>query len=159
MYILYVITGTALLLSLLKDRQKTLKALKIAWKKFEKILPSFAVVLVLISVVLYLLPDHVISAVLSGDNKYFSMVLAAVIGSITMMPGFIAYPLCGILLTKGVTYMVLSGFTTTLMMVGILTFPVEQEYFGFKVTVIRNAAGFLMAIAVALLTGLVFGEI
>ena len=159
MYILFALTGTGLILSLLKDRGKTMDALKTAWKKFSKILPAFLTVLILISVILYLLPDHVISAALAGRNKYLSLLSASLIGSITMMPGFVAYPLCGILLKKGVSYMVLSGFTTTLMMVGILTIPLERKYFGIKVTVIRNVTGFLMALTVALITGLIFHEI
>jgi len=159
MYILFALTGAGLILSLLKDRGKTMDALKTAWKKFSKILPAFLTVLILISVILYLLPDHVISAALAGRNKYLSLLSASLIGSITMMPGFVAYPLCGILLKKGVSYMVLSGFTTTLMMVGILTIPLERKYFGIKVTVIRNVTGFLMALTVALITGLIFHEI
>ena len=55
--------------------------------------------------------------------------------------------------------MVLSAFTTTLMMVGVLTYPVESAYLGAKVTVIRNALGFLTALVVAAATGLVFGEL
>ena len=76
-----------------------------------------------------------------------------------MMPGFITYPLCGLLLEKGVTYTVLSAFTTTLMMVGVLTYPIEKEYLGTKVTIIRNLIGFATALIVAAFTGLFFGEI
>ncbi len=54
------------------------------------------------------------------------------------MPGFIAFPLSGILLSKGVPYMVISAFTTTLMIVGVLSYPVEKAYFGTKVTIMRN---------------------
>ncbi len=38
--------------------------------------------------------------------------------------------------------MVLAAFTTTLMMVGVMTYPVEKEYFGAKVTIIRNLISF-----------------
>jgi hypothetical protein len=43
-----------------------------------------------------------------------------------MMPGFIAYPLAGVLVNKGVPYMVVASFETTLMMAGILTCPVKK---------------------------------
>jgi uncharacterized membrane protein YraQ (UPF0718 family) len=75
------------------------------------------------------------------------------------MPGFIAFPLCGILLKKGVSYMVLSAFSTSLMMVGILTYPVEKAYFGVRVTVIRNIISLLIAVFTALIIGLYFGEL
>ena len=55
--------------------------------------------------------------------------------------------------------MVLSAFTTTLMMVGVLTFPIEKEYFGVKVAVIRNVIGLFIALSVAVATGIFFGEI
>jgi len=55
--------------------------------------------------------------------------------------------------------MVLSAFTTTLMMVGILTFPIEKEYFGIKVTIIRNVISLFIALIVAVITGIFFGEI
>lgn len=76
-----------------------------------------------------------------------------------MMPGFIAFPLCGILLKKGVSYMVLSALSTTLMMVGVLTYPIEKEYFGMRVTVIRNVMSFIIAVIVAFITGIFYGEV
>lgn len=75
------------------------------------------------------------------------------------MPGFIAFPLSGILKQNNVPYMVISGFTTTLMMVGILTFPMEKKYFGTKIAVLRNIVSFFIAIIVAIATGIFFGEI
>ena len=85
--------------------------------------------------------------------------IATILGSITLMPGFIAYPMCGILLQKGVSYLVISAFTTTLMMVGILTFPVEKEYFGIRVALIRNVIGLIIAIVIAIAIGFIYGEI
>ena len=115
--------------------------------------------LVLISVALYLVPDEVISHYLGGHNKFVDVILASSLGSITFLPGFIAFPLAGILLQKGVAYMVIAAFTTTLMMVGVLTVPIEKAYFGLKVTVIRNVIGFLIALTVAVMIGIAFGEI
>lgn len=159
MYVLYVVTGFALLISFIANREKTFRAVKIALKKLIKILPAFLSMLILISIVLFVVPDKIISNYLSNDNKYIGIFIASFLGSITLMPGFIAYPLCGILLKKGVSYMVLSAFTTTLMMVGVLTYPIEREYFGAKVTVIRNLISLLIAFVVALITGVFFGEI
>jgi hypothetical protein len=55
--------------------------------------------------------------------------------------------------------MVLSAFTTTLMLVGIVTFPVEKEFFGVKVTIVRNVIYFFIAVIVAVIMGIVFKEI
>ena len=159
MYFLYIVTGLALLISLLASRDKTLRALKIAIKRFASILPAFLLMLVLVSVVIFLVPNELISEYLGSNNKYFGVILASFLGSITLMPGFIVFPLCGILLSKGVPYMVLAAFTTTLMMVGVLTYPIEKAYFGIKVTVIRNAVSFCIALIVAVMIGIFFGEV
>ena len=94
--------------------------------------------LILVSIVLFLVPDRLISEYLGEANKLTGVLLASFLGSITFMPGFVTFPLCGILLTKGVAYMVLAAFTTTLMMVGVLTYPIEKEYFGARVTIISK---------------------
>jgi uncharacterized membrane protein YraQ (UPF0718 family) len=156
---LYIVAGLALLVSLCFSREKTVRSLKVAARRFIRILPAFIIMLVLISIALYLVPDEVISHYLGGRNKFVDVILASSLGSITFLPGFIAFPLAGILLQKGVTYMVIAAFTTTLMMVGVLTVPIEKAYFGLKVTVIRNVIGFLIALTVAVMIGLAFGEI
>ena len=159
MYCLYIATGLVLIISFIINSEKTLRAIKIAIRKFITIMPAFLAMLILVSIVLFLVPDKVISNYLGSNNKFIGVFFASFFGSITLMPGFIAFPLCGILLKKGVLYMVLSAFTTTLMMVGILSYPIEKEYFGIKVTIIRNLISLFMALAVAIMTGIFFGEI
>ena len=159
MIYLYIATAAAVLVSFLVSREKTLKALRITYKRFVKILPAFLTMLVLVSIVLFLVPEELISTYLGSNNRYVGVLIGATIGSVTLMPGFIAYPLCGILLKKGVAYMVLSAFSTTLMMVGVLTYPVEKAYLGVKATLIRNLISFAIALMVALATGLFFGEV
>jgi uncharacterized membrane protein YraQ (UPF0718 family) len=159
MYYLYIATGLALLISFIANRDKTLKAVKIAFGEFINILPAFLSMIILVSIILFLVPDKVISNYLGKDNIFTGVLFASFFGSITLMPGFIAFPLCGILLKKGVLYMVLSAFSTTLMMVGVLTYPIEKEYFGIKVTIIRNIISFFIALVVAVMTGIFFGEI
>ncbi len=159
MYILYIVAGLALLISFIANRNKTVRALKIAAKRFINILPAFLVMLILVSIVIFLVPDELISDYLADNSKFIGVIFASFIGSITLMPGFIAFPLAGILLNKGVPYMVLAAFTTTLMMVGVLTYPVEKEYFGIKVTILRNTISLLIALAIALAIGIFFGEV
>lgn len=159
MIYIYILTCILLIISLFSSRQKTVKALKIAWKKFVKILPAFVKMLIFISIVLYLFPDKVILQYLGGSNVFKGTILASLLGSITMMPGFIAFPLCGILIKKGVSYMVIASFSTTLMMVGVLTYPIESEYFGKRLTITRNIVSYIMALIIALVIGVLYGEI
>ena len=158
-YYLYVIAGLAILISFTANREKTIKAVKIAAKRFVNILPAFLLMLILISVVLFLVPDELISDYLGSNNKFMGVLFASFFGSRTLMPGFIAFPLASVLLKKGVAYMVLAAFTTTLMMVGVLTSPVEKAYFGIKVTILRNAISLFIALIIAVMIGIFFGEI
>ncbi|MFC1955365.1 permease [Chloroflexota bacterium] len=160
MYVyLYAVVGLALLVSFIANHRKTLRALKIAFKRFTNILPVFLIMLVLVSIVLFFVSDETISNYRGAENKFVGVAFASFFGSITLMPGFIAFPLCGVLLQKGVVYTVLAAFTTTLMMVGVVTAPVEKEYLGIKVTIVRNIMSFFIALIVAVVMGIFFGEI
>lgn len=155
----FCLTGILLLVSFFLDRKKTKKALLVAYKRFMVISPSFLIMLIFVSIILFLFPQEKMILYLNSRNHTVNVILAALVGSITVMPGFIAFPLAGILRNSGVSYMVIASFTTTLMMVGTITFPVEVTYFGKKVSLIRNILGFIIAIIVALLIGAYFGEI
>lgn len=159
MILIYIITGVAVITSLIADRGKTTKSFQIAVRKMLKIAPAFLAMTILVSIVLYLVPDETILRYLGQESKLQGSLIAYSLGSVSLMPGFIAFPLCGMLLEKGVPYMILSGFSTTLMMVGILTFPVEKAYLGTKVAVLRNLIYLVVAIVVTIITGLCFGEL
>jgi len=109
--------------------------------------------LALVSIVLYLIPEEKLAQYMGEGSGISSWATAALFGSVALIPGFIAYPLCGILINSGVAYSVIAVFITTLMMTGFLTLPVEAKFFGWKVSVIRN----LISLAAALLIGLTMG--
>ena len=158
MYTLYIIAIIALAISLFFDKGKTVKALKIAWKKLNKILASYIKLLIILSVVL-LISDRFIIEYLGESTRGVALFLALILGSLTMMPGFVAYPLAGILVDKGVSFMVVSAFITTLMMVGVVTYPVEKAYFGTRATIVRNGASLVIALIIAIVTGIFYGEV
>ncbi|MGM0369996.1 MAG: hypothetical protein ACQEP9_06230 [Bacillota bacterium] len=155
---LYIVTIVALIVSVLFNRQKTKQGLLRAWKKFKKILPNYIKILILVSIILLLSEDFIINY-LGSTSLWLGLISALLLGSITMMPGFIAYPLAGILVSRGVSYMVVAGFVTTLMMVGIMTYPVEKEYYGPKATIIRNGVSFLIAAIISIGIGIYYGEV
>ena len=159
MIYLIAITFIALLVSFIKDKNKTIDALKLALKKLMNISTSFLLVFISVSIVFYYIPESTVSKYLVNSNKLLSMTVASLLGSITIMPGFIAFPLSGILRQNGVPYMVISAFTSTLMMVGILTFPIEKKYFGLKVAILRNILSLVIAIIVSVATGIFYGEL
>jgi uncharacterized membrane protein YraQ (UPF0718 family) len=155
---LYVVTGLSLFVSFLVNREKTIQGLKRGWMKFYKTLPSYLTLLILISIVLLLSEDLIIEY-LGQDNILLGLLFSLGIGSVTMMPGFIAYPLARILLQRGVPYMVIAGFVTSLMLVGVVTYPLEKQYMGTKATILRNIMSFIIAGLIAIVMGFAYGEI
>ena len=85
------------------------------------------------------------------------MVIASIIGSITLIPGFVAFPLASALLKNGAGFMQIAVFISTLMMVGLVTVPVEIRYFGKKATILRNIMAFIFSYIVAAVVGVVLG--
>ncbi len=156
---MYALAILALVISVLADRKKTIQALRIAATRFGKVAPTILAMLVLFAVTMGLLPESVIRDLLGQQNRWLGVGVASVIGSITLLPGFIAFPLCGMLLKEGVPYMVLAAFTTTMMTVGVVTYPLEKQYFGRNVTILRNLISLLIAMIVSAVIGIVFGEI
>jgi uncharacterized membrane protein YraQ (UPF0718 family) len=158
-YILYGVTIILLVISVFKDKKKTMMSLKKAWKAFENILPQFLVVLLLVGVLLAVLNTEVISKVLGADSGWLGVVLSAIVGAITLIPGFVAFPMAAMLLQGGAGYMQIGAFVSTLMMVGVVTMPIEIKYFGKKLTILRNVLAFVFSFFVALIIGLVVGKI
>jgi len=159
MLILYVVTGAALAASLIASASRTLAALKLAAVRLARVLPAFGLMLALLAAAITLTPQETIQRVLGHDSGPLGVAIASLIGSVTLMPGFIAFPLSGALVEKAAPYMILAAFTNTLMMVGVLTYPLERQYFGRNVALIRNGVCLLIAIVAAIVMGLVFGEI
>lgn len=151
-----LVLGTAILLlfSLLADRRKTMAGLKKGAMMFLNILPTLLNVLILVSVFLYAIPEPVLSRWLGHGTGWAGIGTAAVLGSVSLIPGFIAFPLGAILVRSGVSYQVVAVFITTLMMVGILTLPLEAKYFGWKVSIIRNVMSFCGALLVGMMMGI-----
>jgi Predicted permeases len=147
--------GTAILLgwSFSKNRQKTRQALKKGWKAFENILPQFLSILLLIGFILAVLDEATISRLLGEESGLMGMAIAAAIGSVTLIPGFIAFPLAASLLAAGAGYGQIAMFLTTLMMVGIVTLPLETTYFGKRLAIERNALAFVYAVASSFILG------
>lgn len=152
---LYVVAVAFLLFSLVKDKDKTKKGLKKAWKSFLNVFPAFAVVLSLMGLVLTILSPDTISRLIGNNTGFLGMLVTSVIGAITLIPGFIAFPLAASLLEKGAGIAQIAVFVSTLMMVGIVTAPLEMEYFGKKETLLRNTFSYLFSFIVAAVIGIV----
>jgi len=147
---MWVATGIFLIVSFLKDKQKTKQALKAAFGLGKGMLGSILSIIFLIGLILTLLPPESISAFIGKQSLLSATAISALFGTITLIPAFIAFPLVGTLVNAGVGVVPSVAFLTTLTMVGVVTFPLEKREFGLKFTAVRNGLSFIFAIVIAL---------
>ena len=152
---LYGLAGLALLLSALKDKRKTRMALRKGWMAFNGILPQLVAIILLVGILIAFLRPEVLSRVLGAESGWYGVLLASVVGAITLIPGFIAFPTAALLLQAGAGITQIAAFVSSLMMVGVVTFPLEVSYFGKRAALMRNLAAYFFALLVALVMGVV----
>jgi uncharacterized membrane protein YraQ (UPF0718 family) len=151
--ILYLIAATCLIVSYLKSRQKTRIALKKAFKAFENILPQFLVVLILVAMALAVLDTSTISLILGKDSGAWGVIAASLVGSVTLIPGFVAFPAAAALLQAGAGATQIAAFVSTLMMVGVVTLPLEIQFFGKRAALLRNLLAYGFSLIAAVFVG------
>ena len=142
-------------MSFFLDRGKTIAGFKKGWNMFKNVLLPFLNILILISLLLYIIPPSVISQYLGSGSGVLGFSIAALVGSVTLIPGFVSYPIAAGLIQQGASYAVVATFMTTLMMVGVVTLPLEIRYFGKTVAITRNALNFVAAVIIGLMVGII----
>jgi len=153
--LLWGITGAAFVASLIKNRQRTFDSMKMAKGMMKNMVGQIIGILFLIGLILTFIPPEVIKNVLGESNPIISTVFSALIGSITLIPAFVAFPLVGSLVDAGASIVPAVAFLTTLTMVGVVTFPLEKQEFGVKFATVRNIFSFVFAIIIALVMGVI----
>jgi len=156
-YIIYSLCIILLVISFIKDKEKTKLALKNGFKSFENIMPQFLFIIIIVSIVLSIVNPVTISNLIGPESKLLGITLSSIVGSITMMPTFVAFSTGDSLLKSGAGYAQVSALITTLTMVGVLTFSLEASYIGKKAAFYRNLIAFLFAFIVAFFVGGVLG--
>ncbi|BEP29591.1 permease [Helicovermis profundi] len=149
----WIIGVIILVISILKDKTRTVKSMKLSRNMMKNMMGEIIAILFLIGLILTLIPPTTIQNLLGGDNLMFSVVSAALLGSITLIPAFVAFPLAGSLVNSGASIVPIVAFLTTLTMVGVVTFSLEKKEFGFKFTLYRNLLSFIFAILIAIVVG------
>lgn len=152
---IYGFLGIGLALSFVKSRSKTKKAFRVAGKALLKTAPSLLAVLGIVGLTLGILTPETIERLVGAEAGFMATVGAAILGAMTLIPSLVAFPLAGSLLRSGATVMTISAFITTLVMVGVVTAPMEMKILGKKFTLLRNGLGFLAALIIAGIMGLI----
>lgn len=151
--VLWVITGIAFLASIKKNKKKTLGSMKMAKSMMKNMIGEIVGILFLIGLILTFIPPESIKSVLGKSNTLISTIASAIVGSITLIPAFVAFPLVGSFVNVGASIVPAVAFLTTLTMVGVVTFPLERQEFGLKFTLVRNGLSFVFAVIIALVMG------
>ena len=152
---IYSFLGICLIASIIKSKEKSKKAFKVAGKALLKTAPSLLTVLGIVGLTLGILAPETISNMVGAEAGFTTTIVAAILGAITYIPSFVAFPLAGSLLRSGATVMTISAFITTLVMVGIVTAPMEIKALGKKFTLLRNGLGFMAALIIAGIMGMI----
>ncbi len=156
-FILYLVAAVCLVWSFVKSREKTRIALKKAWKSFENILPQFLVVLILVALCLSVLDTETISLFLGKNSGVWGVLAASLVGAITLIPGFVAFPAAAALMQGGAGVVQIAAFVSSLMMVGVVTLPLEIQYFGRRAALLRNLLAYIFSLVAAVWVGWVVG--
>ena len=151
----WIIAVILFVFSLVKSKETTVDAMKKSRRMMGSMIGEIVAIIFMIGLVLTFIPPETIKTVLGTSSTYISSFFSALVGSVTLIPAFVAFPLVGSLVDVGASIVPAVAFLTTLTMVGIVTFPLEKKEFGTKFAVMRNLFSFGFAIIIALLMGVV----
>lgn len=151
--IFWIIAVVLFCISVIKNKKKTFEAMKKSKGMMGNMMGEIIAIIFLIGLVLTFIPPETIKTILGSSNTVVSTFISAIVGSITLIPAFVAFPLVGSLVDVGASIVPAVAFLTTLTMVGIVTFPLEKKEFGTKFALIRNLLSFGFAIIIALVMG------
>ncbi len=151
-FVLVLVPAAIILLiwSTLKNKEKTKESLKVAKGMGKNVGGEIFALLLLVALLFTLIPESTIQSILGSEKFLLSLLAGVGLGTILILPKFVAIPMAADLIKSGAYTVVAAGFLTTLTMVGFATAPVEVDHFGKKYTLVRNALSFVFAIIVAL---------
>jgi uncharacterized membrane protein YraQ (UPF0718 family) len=153
--ILYGIALTLLFVSFAKSRDKTVQSLKRAYQSFIKNIPSLIPMMIAMGMLLSIVNTEFISNFFGQESGLVGIVLSIVIGSVSFMPSFIAFPFGANLLEFGAGYPQVAGFISSLMAIGIVSFGMESKYFGVRVALARNIVALIASVVFVILVGVI----
>lgn len=154
--VLYGLAALGLALSWRSDQGKTRAALAKARASLLMILSPLVTVILLVALVLTALPPSVLSRLVGAQSGFMGVLLASVAGSATLIPGFAAFPMARMLLDNGAGIVQVGVLVSTLMMVGVVTLPMERSIFGWKAAIARNVLAYGHSFLVALALWMAF---
>ena len=153
--ILYTIATVFLSISFIKSKHKTKLALLSSWKMVRNVFPDILAIMLFIGLALSLLTPSIISSIVGEDSGLLGIIYSTIIGSIVIIPSFIAFPLGHTLVENGAALPQVAVLMSTFMSVGIVSLSMEQKTFGRNFALARNTSAVIMSLLFALIVEVV----
>lgn len=144
-----------LVFALARDRGRTKRSLDVALKASIRIVPTVLTIIVIIGLLMAFVPPAQISRFIGDQAGFGGIVAIAALGAVLHIPALVSFPLAASLLQSGAGVAAVAAFITTLTMVGVVTLPLEIKELGKKMAFLRNGLSFIIAIAIALMMGII----
>jgi uncharacterized membrane protein YraQ (UPF0718 family) len=151
---LWGISVPLMVFTALKKKTSIKSALQKAKGMMSSMLLDIVAIIFLIGLGLTLITPDQIARALRDSGLIGGTLIAALAGTITLIPAFVAFPLVGTLIDGGTHIVPAVAFLTTLTMVGIKTIPLEAKEFGLKFSLYRSLFSFIAALVIALFMGM-----
>jgi uncharacterized membrane protein YraQ (UPF0718 family) len=114
-------------------------------------------ILIVIGLSLSMLSTETISEIIGENSGIAGIAMAIATGAVTLVPSVIAFPLGATLLDQGAGLLQIAGFLAALMGIGIVTFPMEKQFFGTEFALYRNIGTLVMTITFVLAISVLMG--
>lgn len=138
-----VVAGILLLISTMKDPQKTKNALKVTGKIAITVLPVLFLIFILMGLVEAFVSKEAISAWLGSSSGVLSVLLGEILGCFALVQPAAVFPFAGYLHDSGAGYGAVLGFVMTAILIGVATLPLEIKLFGVRFALTRNVITFI----------------
>lgn len=144
-----------LIISFVKDRKKTVEAIKIGMISLLKLMPVLISITLMIGLLMGFVSPDMISKVIGENSGFKGVITSSLFGSVLHIPSIVAFPLSASLIERGASIMSVAAFITTLTMIGFVTLPLEIKELGKRFALLRTTFSFVAAICVAIIMGLI----
>ncbi len=149
-YIYLIVAAVLMLISFIKDRGKTKKALITAGKVALNVLPVLFFIFILMGVISTFVTKDVVAKLLGTGSGILGILIGELVGALALIEPAAVFPFSGSLIAKGASYGVIYAFASTAILIGIATLPAEITFMGKKFAVVRNILTFALVFFIAL---------
>lgn len=120
---------------------------------FLAVLPQFLAIVCIVGLILAFVDNDFLQNTIGSRSGFLGSLLSSFIGSITLIPVLIVFPIASELLRNGAGLSQITIFICTLTTVGLVTLPLEKHYLGKKIAVFRNLFFYLSSFVISFIMG------